>query len=48
VFLHVPVGVSEDAIKTGVDVTIELIHAMVRSKTLAKLKAQPAAVGVPT
>jgi len=48
VFLHVPVGVSEDAIKTGVDVTIELIRAMVRSKTLAKLKAQPAAVGVPT
>jgi pyrrolidone-carboxylate peptidase len=36
VFLHVPVESDESAIKTGVDVTIELIRAIVRSGTLKK------------
>jgi len=31
VFLHVPVEVDEIALKTGVDVTIELIRAVVQS-----------------
>jgi len=36
VFLHVPVDSDAAAVKTGVEVTIELIRAMVRSGRLKK------------
>lgn len=36
VFLHVPVDSNEAAIKTGVEVTIELIRAVVQSGRLKK------------
>ena len=41
VFLHVPVDVEEAALKTGVDVTIELIRAIVQSESMKKLAAAP-------
>lgn len=48
VFLHVPVEATEAAIKTGVEVTIELIRAMVRSNALRKVKAQADSVVTPS
>jgi pyroglutamyl-peptidase len=36
VFLHVPVDSNESAVKTGVEVTIELIRALVQSDRLKK------------
>jgi pyroglutamyl-peptidase len=37
VFLHVPVASDEAALKTGVEVTIELIRALVQSGRMKKL-----------
>jgi pyroglutamyl-peptidase len=37
VFLHVPVDSDEEAIETGLDVTIELIRALVQSGRLKKM-----------
>jgi len=36
VFLHVPVDSTEEAIKTGVAVTVELIRTLVQSERLNK------------
>jgi pyroglutamyl-peptidase len=41
VFLHVPVDVDERALRTGVDVTVELIRALVQSGRMKKLAAGP-------
>jgi pyroglutamyl-peptidase len=41
VFLHVPIEADEAALKTGVDVTIELIRAMVQSGRMTKPTAGP-------
>jgi len=38
VFLHVPVEADEAALKTGVEVTIELIRALVQSGRMKKLR----------
>ena len=37
VFLHVPVEVTDAAIRTGIDATIELIRAMVYSDRMSEL-----------
>jgi pyrrolidone-carboxylate peptidase len=41
VFLHVPVEADEAALKTGVEVTIELIRALVQSGRMKKLATNP-------
>jgi hypothetical protein len=41
VFLHVPVDSDEAALQTGVNVTIELIRALVQSGQMKKLVAGP-------
>jgi len=42
VFLHVPVNSDEVAIQTGVDITVELIRAIVQSGRMSKiLKKEP-------
>lgn len=40
VFLHVPTASDEEAVKTGVDITIELIRAMVQSGRMTKTVKQ--------
>jgi hypothetical protein len=37
VFLHVPVDSDEAAIETGIEVTVELIRALVQSDRLGKI-----------
>lgn len=41
VFLHVPVEADEAALKTGIEVTIELIRALVQSGRMKKLATGP-------
>jgi pyroglutamyl-peptidase len=43
-FLHVPVESDEAAVKTGTEVALELIRALVTSAQLKKLEAQKAVV----
>ena len=45
VFLHVPVEADEAALKTGVEVTIELIRALVQSGRMKKLATDPESIG---
>lgn len=37
VFLHVPVNADEAAVKTGVDVAIELIRSIIQSDKMKKM-----------
>ena len=42
IFLHVPIASDEAAVKTGVDITVELIRAMVHSGRMSEVLNQQA------